>query len=138
MYADIEDKTKLTAIINCFWIVNVLIASKKQLTVDKVIRDSITSLKDNHIVVAQYTDLWIKTNCNKKSRGSRSVCFRRDGIKSNLKRLNCNFIKKNKEKISYTRILQASERWWCWKDVCHHMDKNHDTFHKKNGINMPI
>lgn len=69
MYADIEDKTKLTAIINCFWIVRVLIASKKQLTVDKVIRDSLTSLKDNHIVVAQYTDPRIKTHCNKKSRG---------------------------------------------------------------------
>lgn len=51
MSVDIEDKTELTAIINCFWIVRVLIASKKQLTVDKVIRDSITLLKNNHIVV---------------------------------------------------------------------------------------
>lgn len=51
MYADIEDKTEHIAIINCFWIVRVLIASKKQLTVDKVIRDSVTLLKNNHIAV---------------------------------------------------------------------------------------
>lgn len=56
MYADIEDKTKLIAIITPFWIVKVLIASRKRLTVDKVIKDSITLLEGIHIVVVQYAD----------------------------------------------------------------------------------